>query len=344
MARTARSWDPGWIHHVDARAHCGAPIFATDEDRAFVVARATRVFAEEGIVCLGWAVLVNHYHLLLRCPASPGHALLRLNTAIARRARLKGGGAGAVFQGRFFSALCTSDESLRRRLAYVTANAVHHRVVPSVAALRGYAWSSFDDVMGVRDAKLASPDDVLSVFHETDADQARRGFVELLEGRALAWAGRTGDPDLDDEDDADSDEPKLVVTRRVADETGMRRTVGAVLGASARPADDWDTVAGRRAALRAIGWRPTDLVAPVCALVGAEPADVRTGCRRSAPSQARAIVSHVAADHLAWPTNEVAAAVAATSSAVVQARPRGAALLAGLRVTAAEIVAVSRRR
>ncbi|MCE9636746.1 MAG: hypothetical protein K8T90_13665 [Planctomycetes bacterium] len=83
MARTARSWDPGWIHHVDARAHCGAPIFATDEGRAFVVARAARVFAEVGIVCLGWAVLVNHCHLLLRCPASPGATT---NEPTARRA------------------------------------------------------------------------------------------------------------------------------------------------------------------------------------------------------------------------------------------------------------------
>ena len=48
MPHTARNWEPGAIYHIDLCAHDGAPIFATDEDRAFFVRRAARIFAEEG--------------------------------------------------------------------------------------------------------------------------------------------------------------------------------------------------------------------------------------------------------------------------------------------------------
>ena len=52
MPRTARTWAPGFPCHIDVRAHGGAPIFATAEDRAFVIDHIARVFAEYGIVCL----------------------------------------------------------------------------------------------------------------------------------------------------------------------------------------------------------------------------------------------------------------------------------------------------
>ena len=81
MPRTARPWEPNALYHADARAHSGAPIFEREEDRAFVVERAAKVFAETGVVCLGWSVLVNHYHMVLRCPTPPGHPFKRLNTA-----------------------------------------------------------------------------------------------------------------------------------------------------------------------------------------------------------------------------------------------------------------------
>src|SRR5258707_940692 len=108
MARRPRRWFPGAI---------------------------TRVFAEEGVECFAWAVLVNHYHLLVRFPGPPKRTMQRLNTAIACRVRRRSDGCGPVFQGRFFSAPGTDHSSLLSRFAYVTANPIHHRVVASIDRL-----------------------------------------------------------------------------------------------------------------------------------------------------------------------------------------------------------------
>src|SRR5689334_14968013 len=103
MPHSARPWDPGSIYHVVVCAHDDAPILAREEDRAFVVDRAARVFSDEGVVCFAWAVLVNHFHLLARFDGPPGRPLQRLKTAIAMRVRRRHGGIGAVFQRPCYS-------------------------------------------------------------------------------------------------------------------------------------------------------------------------------------------------------------------------------------------------
>ena len=152
MSRTRRSWEPGAIHHVVARAHCGSPIFATDEDRRFVVERAVRAFKESRATCLAWSILINHYHVLVRCEGPPGPVFARLNSAIAWRVLRYRGEHGAVFQNRFFSDPCDDEDSLLERFAYVLGNPVHHRVVPTIDALRAYSWSSLGELLGVRES------------------------------------------------------------------------------------------------------------------------------------------------------------------------------------------------
>ena len=338
MSRTARRWEPGAIYHVDARAHDGAPIFAMDEDRAFVVERAATVFAECGVVCLAWSVLVNHYHMLLRCDAPPGRAIQRLNTAIARRVRLRSGGAGAVFQGRFFSGICTDEAAVLTRLAYVTANPVHHRIVGSVAALAVYPWSSLGEMTGRRDARLAIPSAALALL-PSPPELACASLIDLLEVQVRAWAERDAEQAGARHPDVDAPpEPTIKLARRVTDEVGAPRSLGAVSGRTPPVSPPWETVCARRETLRGAGWSPADLARPACSLIGADVAALRAGNRRRGVSRARAIVAHVACDHLAWPTDEVAAAVGVSNSAVVQARTRGAALLAAAGVSATELL------
>lgn len=65
MPRRTRLDGPGVPVHVTDRGDLGRALFVTDEDRDFVVRRAARIFAEEGISCLAFAVMTNHLHLLL---------------------------------------------------------------------------------------------------------------------------------------------------------------------------------------------------------------------------------------------------------------------------------------
>src|SRR5262245_49295293 len=191
MARRARSWQAGAIHHVVARGHCGYPLFATDEDRKFVVERAARAFAETGAVCLGWSILNNHYHVLVRCDGPPGPTFARLNSAIAWRALRRRGEHGAIFQNRFYSDTCDDEDSLLERLAYVLGNPIHHRVVPCVEALRRYEWSALAEILGEREARWTDVGAALALLHP-NAKAARETLLALLEIKARQWVEQTG--------------------------------------------------------------------------------------------------------------------------------------------------------
>lgn len=298
MPRKARRWEPGAIHHVIVRAHDGDPIFEMDDDRRFVVGRAARVFTEEGATCLGWAVLVNHFHMLVRFPGPPKTPMQRLNTAIAIRVR---------------------------RLGYVTANPIHHRIVASLDALESHPWSSFGEVTGRRPALLADPGATLSLL-DAPRGHALGSFRELLANRVRVW----------DEEDAARELPRDPgVDSPLEPEPGETTAQDPV--ESPAPAD-WERMITRRDRLRALGWGPVALIWPSCAVTGATPVAVRAGDRRRAASRARALVAFLACDHLCWPTGEVATALGVTIAATSRARRKGPGVLRAASVAAEEIL------
>ncbi len=325
MPRKHRRWEPGAIHHVIVRAHDGDPIFEMDDDRQFVVGRAARVFEEEGATCFGWAVLVNHFHMLVRFPGPPKTPMQRLNTAIAIRVRRLHRGRGPVFQDRFFGDPCADTASLLRRLAYVTANPIHHRIVASLDALESHPWSSFGEVTGRRPAKLTDPDATLSLL---DAPRGRAvgSFRELLANRVRAWDEEDAACAVPRDPDVDSPlEPESAGPSRAAPAV----TVEAV---------GWERMATRRDRLRALGWGPLALIGPSCAVTGAKPVAVRAGDRSRAVSRARAVAAFLACDHLYWPSGEVATALGVSLAAMSRGRRKGPGVLRAAGVTAAELL------
>jgi putative transposase len=326
MPRKARCWEPGAILHVVARAHCGAPIFATDADRAFLVARAARVFREEGVECFAWSVLSNHYHMLARFREPPQRPMQRLNTAVGIRVRRFAGGRGAAFQDRYFGKPREDTTAVLNGLAYVMANPIHHRIVPSVAVLASDEWSSLGEVTGRRPARLANPAAALSLL---DAPRGREieSLLDLLEVRVRMWdeqdAARPVErhSDVDAPIDGDPDPPESA--------DGVARAAGL------KPQG---AIAARRDALCARGWTPDALIVAACGVTGARPNAVRGGSRQHAASRARAIVAYVACEHLGWPALQVARCVAVSASSAVEARARGPAVLAAAHVTAVEVL------
>ena len=66
MPRQRRLWEPGDLLSIVGRGHEGRPLFASDDDRRFVVERLARVFRPADVDLLAWALLVNHDHLMIR--------------------------------------------------------------------------------------------------------------------------------------------------------------------------------------------------------------------------------------------------------------------------------------
>ena len=70
MPRHARIDIPGLLQHVIVRGIERRDIFLDDNDRHLFLERLAKLLRETGADCLAWALMSNHFHLLLR----PGQA------------------------------------------------------------------------------------------------------------------------------------------------------------------------------------------------------------------------------------------------------------------------------
>jgi hypothetical protein len=324
------------IHHGIVRAHCGAPIFASDAMKAFVIERAARVFAETKVVCLAGAVLRNHFHVVVRCEGPPGPSFARLNTGIAWQVARSRGDRGAVFESRFYSDPCDDEDSLLARMVYVVGNPLHHRVVASIDALRTYRWSSLGEILGLREPRWTDVEAALAALHP-DPAHARAILLEALEAKAVEWAADGGSPEEDrglDSDVARRESPMPGAESGVLPPAGGRQIVVAC------QVDE--PVSCLRNALRRERWTPDRLLVPACGLTGAVSELVRAGAQSRREVAARGIAAYVACDVAGETMVHVAPILGVGPTALLNARRRGGALLAQLGIPARDVLESSR--
>jgi putative transposase len=130
-------WPDGYVH-VYNRAVRRLRMFADGANRTYfmwLVARAARKFKVMGVA---WALVVNHYHLLLK---GSGDALGRMMQEVERlyatRYNEQTGFTGALFEGRYGATWLPSMEAVAYVGRYIHANARDEGVDPAL-----YAWSS----------------------------------------------------------------------------------------------------------------------------------------------------------------------------------------------------------
>jgi REP element-mobilizing transposase RayT len=71
MPRKARIDAPGALHHIICRGIERRKIFSDDTDRDEFISRLAAVVKETQTFCYAWALIPNHFHLLLRTGATP---------------------------------------------------------------------------------------------------------------------------------------------------------------------------------------------------------------------------------------------------------------------------------
>jgi REP element-mobilizing transposase RayT len=100
MPRLARLDITGLLQHVIVRGIEGRDIFNDDNDRQLFVNRLFSLLSETGVHCHAWALLSNHFHLLLMpTSTSLSYFMRRLLTGYAvsfnrRNKRSEGGYRG----------------------------------------------------------------------------------------------------------------------------------------------------------------------------------------------------------------------------------------------------------
>ncbi|BDV43985.1 transposase [Geotalea uraniireducens] len=77
MPRQARIDGAGTLHHIICRGIERREIFTDDSDRDDFVLRMGTILAETSTRCYAWALIPNHFHLLLQTGTVPVATVMR---------------------------------------------------------------------------------------------------------------------------------------------------------------------------------------------------------------------------------------------------------------------------
>ena len=192
MPRKARIDAPGALHHIICRGIERREIFRDGADRNNFVERFGRLVSETKTVCYAWALLPNHFHLLLKTGNLPiATVMRRLLTGYAVTFNRRHHRTGHLFQNRYKSILCQEDSYLLELVRYIHLNPLRTGLVNSMKQLNVYEFCGHSFLLGKRKNYWQDNNTVLKLFGRR-VSLARKHYLEFIE-RGLALGRR---PDL----------------------------------------------------------------------------------------------------------------------------------------------------
>ena len=106
MPRKSRIDTPGALLHIIARGFDRKDIFKDNKDRDNFLERLGNILAEMQTACFAWALIPNHFHLLIKTGTIPVSTLMRrLLTGYAVSFNRRNRRYGHLFQNRYKSIL-----------------------------------------------------------------------------------------------------------------------------------------------------------------------------------------------------------------------------------------------
>jgi putative transposase len=194
MPRKSRIDAAGALHHVMVRGIERGAIFRNDADRNHFLERLGKILQDTKTVCYAWALIPNHFHLLLRTgPVPISTVMTRLLTGYALWYNRKHHRYGHVFQNRFKSILCQEDAYLLELVRYIHLNPIRARLVEDLDELGLYPYCGHSVMMGKGKNSWQDAEEILGMFGEKvgAARRAYRAFVGkgIAEGRRQDLTG-----------------------------------------------------------------------------------------------------------------------------------------------------------
>lgn len=183
MPRPWRKEYSGAVYHVTCRGNGREAIQYGEEDALRFRRQLAAAVAQDGVVLFAWALMDNHYHLLLETPfGNLSGFMQRLNTSYAMYFRYKRARPGHCFQGRYGAKLVKGDDYLLRLTRYIHLNPVKIRrhagesLQSQWQTLLAYRWSS---LAGYLDRSKAEEDvdyRWLTLMHRKGSEACRRAY------------------------------------------------------------------------------------------------------------------------------------------------------------------------
>jgi putative transposase len=123
MPRGPRLDAPGVLHHVMARGIERGRIFRDDHDRDDFVDRLVALVEDAAVTVYAWALIPNHFHLLVRTERRPlSRSMRSLLTGYAGAFNRRHGRSGHLFQNRYKSIVCEQDAYFLELVRYLHLN------------------------------------------------------------------------------------------------------------------------------------------------------------------------------------------------------------------------------
>jgi putative transposase len=194
MPRGPRLDAPGVLHHVMGRGLDRQVIFRDDRDRDDFVRRLAALAEMGAVTVYAWALLPNHFHLLVRTQARPLSRCMRsLLTGFAGAFNRRHKRAGHLFQNRYKSIVVEEEPYLLELVRYLHLNPLRAGVVSDLDALAKYPYCGHGALCGTREVPWQETVTVMAHF-SARARQARtqyRRFVAegIAQGRRPEFQG-----------------------------------------------------------------------------------------------------------------------------------------------------------
>jgi putative transposase len=172
MPRRAVPFCAGEHYHLYNRGNNRGAIFFERENYLFFL-RQVRTYLLPGLDVVAYCLMPTHYHLLVELKDDDlSHRMQLFAISYTKAINQRHGRVGSLFQGAFQAKLVDGDDYLVHLSRYLHLN-------PVLAGLcgvpEGWAFSSYQDYIGLRQGTLPVPDLVLAQF---PSREAYRAFVE----------------------------------------------------------------------------------------------------------------------------------------------------------------------
>jgi REP element-mobilizing transposase RayT len=196
MPRTARIDAPGALHHIICRGFERRSIFRDDGDRDDFIKRLSRIVTETKTTCYAWALIPNHFHLLLRNGGTPITTIMRrLLTGYAVSFNRRHHRKGRLFRNRYKSILCQEERYLLELVRHIHLNPLRAGVVTNLGMLDRYPYCGHSVVMGNVEAPWQDTEMLMSLFSDKPSDKVHlyRKYIEEGAAGTTRWELSGGD-------------------------------------------------------------------------------------------------------------------------------------------------------
>jgi REP element-mobilizing transposase RayT len=156
MPRRARQHQVGDFHHVMSHSIDSLNLFETPGDYQMFLSILGRNLTKYGCRCYGFALMPNHYHLILRPSGDEFSKMMSsINNAFARYINRTRKRRGYVFFDRFKSIPTRSLRYLQQLVLYINANPLNGNVVQDSEGLAEYEWCSHRDYLNLQQQRFS---------------------------------------------------------------------------------------------------------------------------------------------------------------------------------------------